>query len=582
MAIYLPIVSEFKPGGVNAADKAIKNLDSRASRFSASLGKVGKVAGAAFLGIGAAAGGAAYAAVNLAKAAAEDAASAGQLERQLKNTTNATDAQVAAVEDWITKTSLATGVTDDELRPALAALVRGSGDAEKAQKDLGLAMDISAGTGKSLDSVSQALAKAYGGNVTALKKLDPRLAKIIEKGGTTDEVFGQLADTFKGAGKEAANSADGQFKRLTVAFDEAKESLGRRLLPIILKVVQFLTDKVIPIVEKVIAVFDKDGLSGVWDLLVSQAKKVLPKIGAFLKDLLVKIKDALLAAGEAFLEWIGPRIGPMLSQLGELIGKAANWLIDEGLPLLVDKLKEWGAAFVKWIGPLIPPMLKELGKLLLRIGKWILTDAAPKIAVQALELGVALLGWIADLLPKALSALGSFIGSLVSRLPGLFTSLVSAMLSAGASIGKALIKGLGDGISGLVSTAGDFAGRVAEAFTNVLKSAWNNVIADPVNSAIRIGVDALDKALGPFVNFDDPPNLVPRLAAGGIVTSPTTALIGEAGPEAVIPLDRLGRFGGVEVNITVNGALDPVSVARQIRSLLNSDARQRIGAPVIP
>jgi hypothetical protein len=59
---------------------------------------------------------------------------------------------------------------------------------------------------------------------------------------------------------------------------------------------------------------------------------------------------------------------------------------------------------------------------------------------------------------------------------------------------------------------------------------------------------------------------IPKLADGGIVTGPTLALIGEAGPEAVVPLDRAGGMGGVTIN--VNGG-DPVAVVDALRRYMN-------------
>jgi hypothetical protein len=70
-------------------------------------------------------------------------------------------------------------------------------------------------------------------------------------------------------------------------------------------------------------------------------------------------------------------------------------------------------------------------------------------------------------------------------------------------------------------------------------------------------VDLLDSALGPFVNFDDPPDIIPKLAKGGIVNKPTLALIGEAGPEAVVPLSgrNTPNLGGGNITINVAGSV---------------------------
>jgi hypothetical protein len=103
-------------------------------------------------------------------------------------------------------------------------------------------MDISAGTGKDLGSVSDALAKAYGGNYKALGLLSPELKKMIKDGASLDEVMAAMAKTFGGQAAVAAGTAQGQFKRLNVALDEAKESIGMALLPAVMAVLPYLIE----------------------------------------------------------------------------------------------------------------------------------------------------------------------------------------------------------------------------------------------------------------------------------------------------------------------------------------------------
>jgi len=78
------------------------------------------------------------------------------------------------------------------------------------------------------------------------------------------------------------------------------------------------------------------------------------------------------------------------------------------------------------------------------------------------------------------------------------------------------------------------------------------------------------KGAGNFINSDDKPNpskpiVIPKMASGGVVNSPTLAMIGEAGPEAVIPLSRMNQMGGGNnVTINVNGG-DPQAVVNALR-----------------
>ena len=152
--------------------KNINKADNDVTGFGDKVTKFGKVAGAAFLAAGVAA--AAYAgklAIDGVKAAIEDEAAQAKLATTLKNVTGATDDQIKATEDHILKQSLLFGVTDDELRPSLDRLTRATGDVEKAQKLQSVALNIAAGTGKSLQAVTEALSKAQEGNLAGLSRL---------------------------------------------------------------------------------------------------------------------------------------------------------------------------------------------------------------------------------------------------------------------------------------------------------------------------------------------------------------------------------------------------------------------------
>jgi hypothetical protein len=174
------------------------------------------------------------------KAAMEDEKSQQMLARQLKATTGATDDQIKSVEKYITAQGRNLGITDDQLRPALAGLVRVTKDVNEAQNAASLAMDIAAAKGISLETASKALEKAYGGNLTALAKLDPSVRAMIKGGASLEEVFAQLGKTFGGAAEEASNTAAGGFAKMKLALDETKESIGAALLPVIQKVLPYL------------------------------------------------------------------------------------------------------------------------------------------------------------------------------------------------------------------------------------------------------------------------------------------------------------------------------------------------------
>lgn len=224
MAISIPIISEFDGKGIAKAKQEFAQLQGAGAKANYAIKKAAIPAAAALGGLGAAL-------FDATKGAMEDAAAQKQLSLALKNSTGATDQAVAATEDWISAQGQALGVTDDDLRPALAKLARQTHDVAEAQKAASLAMDISAATGKDLSTVSDALAKAYGGNLNALSKLSPELKQVIKDGASLDDVMKILEGTFGGAATEAANTAQGGFKRLSLAMAETKESIGAALLP---------------------------------------------------------------------------------------------------------------------------------------------------------------------------------------------------------------------------------------------------------------------------------------------------------------------------------------------------------------
>ena len=147
--------------GLNDAEKVVNKSADQIADF-------GKKAALAFAAVGAAAG--AFA-ISAARAAAEDESARKKLEQTIRSNTKATEDQIAAIDTYITKQSIATATTDDVLRPALSRLIRSTNDITKAQELLNLAQEISVATGKPLEAVSNALGRAYDGNTTALGKL---------------------------------------------------------------------------------------------------------------------------------------------------------------------------------------------------------------------------------------------------------------------------------------------------------------------------------------------------------------------------------------------------------------------------
>jgi len=236
---------------LNQADNAVETNSEKISAF-------GKKAAAAFAVAAAAA--VAYGtklAVDGVKAAIEDEQAQLRLAAALRSATGATEGQIKATEDFILQTSLATGVADDQLRPAMQRLAVSTKDTEEAQRLLGLALDISKGRGLDLEQVANALGRAQDGNTASLGRLGLGLSKAELSTLSFTEIQTKLSDLYGGAAATNAETFQGKIDRLKVGFDEAKESLGTALLPHVEKFITFLNDTGIPALNAFIA-----GLTG--------------------------------------------------------------------------------------------------------------------------------------------------------------------------------------------------------------------------------------------------------------------------------------------------------------------------------
>lgn len=434
MGILLPIISEFDSKGIDKAVKEFQQLEGAGAKAGFALKKAALPAAAAIAGLAAGLGSA-------TKAAMEDAAAQEQLAGVLRRTGMATEDDIKSVEDFITAQSRLTAVTDDQLRPALATLVNATGSAQYAQELLTISQDVAAATGKDLETVTQAMAKAANGQTAALYKLDPALRTTVGVGAEFEDVLRGL-NIHQGAAAEAAETAAGRMANLQIQFDEAKESIGAALLP----VMQQLLDALLPLAywaqenTKIILIF-----AGV--------------IGG--------LSAAVLAVNAAMKIYQATLVIVKVAQAALNFVMAAN-----PIGLVVIAIAALVAAFV----------------------------VAYKQSETFREIINTLFGAI----------------------------------SKGVSFSVDLIKGY-------LTTVLNFYKTIFNTIANL----WNNSIGK-----LSFKFPSWVPGLGGS-GFSVPK--IPMLADGGIVNGPTLAMIGESGPEAVIPLDRMRSGGGVTVN--VNGGL---------------------------
>ena len=165
---------------------------------------------------------------NAVNAFMADEKAAKALELQLKNTGFAFSAP--AVEYYIGNLQKATGVLDDELRPAFQQLLTVTGSVTQSQDALSTALNISAATGKSLAEVSAALTRGFSGNTTGLSRLGAGISKATLKTGNMEKILAELNQKFSGQAAARLDTYAGKMDVLKVAAANASEIIGKGLL----------------------------------------------------------------------------------------------------------------------------------------------------------------------------------------------------------------------------------------------------------------------------------------------------------------------------------------------------------------
>lgn len=409
-------------GDIDNLKKSLDQGTQEVSTFGDKITKFGKIASAAFIAAGVAA--AAYAGkllVDGVKSAIEDEAAQAKLATTLRNVTGATDSQIAATESYIQKQQLLFGITDADLRPSFERLTRATGDLKTAQEAQSLAIDIAAGSGKSLEAVSNALGKAYEGNVGALAKLGVGLSAAELKTMDMDAISKTLAETFGGQASIQADTFAGKMARLKQGIDEGKEAVGSYVLDALQPLVTLVVEQVIP---NVIAFGETLGT----------------KLQPYIDNIIFVFQTYLIPLFQAWWSFISDVVIP--------------GIIDTFQPILAGLQKAFGyiADAVQKNSDKLAPFFT----LLKNIASFILNTLAPIIG---------------DVLGAALTVIGKAISVVI----GLFANLVSIINGAVGAIqslirivaSNPLVAGIGNVISNVFG-GGRAAGGSVMAGTSYL------------------------------------------------------------------------------------------------------------------
>ena len=549
------VINVLIAGDTKKFRKALGKAGGQLADFSKKVGQISVATGAAFVGIGAKA-------VDLAVDFEESLSKAQQIFG---------DAAVG-IENWAKTSATSVGMAQSEYLEAAssfgvfgkAAGLNGDLLAEFADELVTVSADVASfnnlrpeealeklqaglrGSNEPLQSIgvllnaamveAKALEMGLGdanGEISEGNKIMARQALILEKLGEQ----GALGDFSRTSGGLANQS-----RIMKARFKDLGIQLGRVLIPIAEKVSR-LVGRLITFGEKIAEVYGEKGFKGVIKMLGKQLIKLAPIIKKAVVTLSKRAGKEIAKLANKFVDWIRPKIRPMLSRLLEFVQAAGNFILQK-LPFIADKVGQLAAKFIEWITPLTKKLLVKLPDIIKTIVEFIVTKAIPKIVEAGLKLA-------SHLVPALLSfgkAVLEGVGSIISQVGGVigrgFANMGSYALDQAGAFGNKILNAIMKPINfvgGLVSAALNTVVDTFKSVYNTLADLWNNSIGK-----FSFKVPGWVPKLG-GKGFDMPD--LPKLADGGIVKSATIAMIGEKGPEAVIPLSKMGAMGG---NITIN------------------------------
>lgn len=560
------------------AEKAANRGNSAFGAFGKGLLDVGKIAGGFVLGAGILKAPGFF--MDAAKGAAEDAAAMERLHQTFRNYANMVGAEEGTFEklnsllDERITTGAKLAFTDDQMRNSFNLLLTATDDSTEAVKRQKAAMDLARGANISLETASKMLGKINEENVDTFKKLGIELPKTA----TEADALAAVQARFGGQAEAYANSTAGQFERAKISMAEMKESLGAQLLPVLTTVMTFVSTTVIPKMEEFMAivgprieaavqatgkVFREDIMPAVRQFV----EYAQPKIQEFAESTVKVFREHIIPAAKAFIEYVKPKIAEFADYAGEKFKEFKGYYETdikpalENIQKLIQYVVDWTVEHWPEIERVVKPVIEQV---IAQI------QIAKDIIVNVLQIIIDLIGgdfsgaW--NNLKELIGGVRDYIGETINNAAELVTNAAPLMLEAGKKVGGALKDGILDALSAAGGAALDFAKALGNAIARLI----NENIIRPINRALEFSFDTHVPGLG-VININ-PPDIpdIPMMAKGGIVTRPTLAVVGEAGPEAVIPLSRAGgagfaSFGGDQtVIIQIDGAEVGRAVIRQM------------------
>jgi hypothetical protein len=543
--------------------KGFKQAETALTRLNKSGQNVGRTLGLAL-------GGAAILAYakNAGKAFAEDEKAAASLGRTLQNLNLSFGSNIGTVNGFISRLERQTGVLDDELRPAMDRFLRATGDVAKSQDLLNLSLDIAAGTGRSVTQVSQSLQKAYLGQTQAIGRLGVGLTKAEITSSSFEEITTKLSTLFAGQAVTAAEGYAGSLAKLQVAANNAKEIIGGGLFDAIAALGGGDINNATGNIEK-LATGIADTIKNVGELIgkLKDLKPVLIAFGIAAAAAFFPVTTAIAAAIFALStlnkalkaqEFGKGKIPGGMGNISMTVGSQDTQIADAAAAKRAKKLAEEEAKRLKAAEALSKKSAKAQQDLL-KISK-----AKAIFDMQKIQIEAALKGNISKEERIRLLLMKAIANENISDIEK-YTKLLTDVQNKVTDLQK-LLEGLNKPLPDPFAGWTSVAGNTMEAIKQVSKEMFT----------IPTIIQESGKEWSSFASLVNNTVLQPNLKEWSSSFS--------GGENPFIPVipdnpnngngNKGGGNGDRAMSITINGALDPVAVANQIKKVLENSADQ--------
>jgi phage-related protein len=577
-SIDVPLVSKFDPTGLKQAEGALKG-------FGSSLGKLAGLVAAAF---------SVRAITNFAKEAVGIAEAAATAQARLEAVAKATGtfgAETTKVTDRLAEFAksqeMRLAVDDKVIKGVQAQLLSFKALGASADEVGGAfdratvaAFDMAAAGFGSAEGNATALGKALENpikGVTALARMGTtftdqqreQIRVLQESGdllGAQELILAEVESQYGGVAAATADASD----KLAIAFENIKETAGAALLPVFAE----LVEGIVPVTEAL-----GEELAGAFAELAPVLTDIVKALPTLVTSLFPLIPILGQVAGVFFqlIEKLMPvfvdilnMILPAVAELAPLIADALVMAFDALVPVLMQLIEAF-MPIVQALLPVLSSLIVALAPILVKV-----INAFMPLLMLVLPLLVNLINALTPILIVAADILGVLIVRAVSYVVQAFKDFM-AFLAPFTKFFESTFGGIGNFFYGIINSMigmwEGFANAVINGVNFVIRALNRIQVSAPKWLTDLTGITSFG------INIRELPSIaLPRvaLAQGGIVTGPMNALIGEAGPEAVIPLDKLPM--GSTYNITINAN---VADARLGEVVVNAIKRyERTSGPV--